>query len=260
MLEPAHQSLCQRPRQGRRPAKPKGKHMKRTILLASLGALLAVGTASTSLAQTNVITQTNVTLDLDFYLSTVAQGTVTTNHDTIVNGVEFGTINEASIISELGASTSNNFSRRAELWLVIPTKAPDDWSVEVRDGTNSPVDVTGFFTYAPGTNTVGRTTVSTSTSAVGDTQYSIDRFGLHDQTNFPALSTHFHLSGFTITTTRGVLPTATSDLTGEIESINACVDGTGEQDGNLIIIEGIVTARSEDLFPHPIPVYAGGRY
>jgi hypothetical protein len=233
--------------------------MKRTIVLASLGALLAVGTAWTSQAQTNVITQTNVTLDLDFYLSTVAQGTVTTNHDTVVDSVVFGSINEASIISELGTSTSNNFSRRAELWLVIPTKAPDDWSVVVRDGTNSPVDVTGFFTYAPGTNSVGRTTVSTTTGGVSDTEYSIDRFGLHDQTGFPALSTHFHVSGFTITTTRAVLPTAAADVAGEIESINACVDGTGEQDGNLIIIEGIVTARSEDLFPHPIPLVARAR-
>jgi hypothetical protein len=259
LLEPAHQSLCQRPVRGVGQQKPKGKHMKRTIVLATLGALLAVGTAWTSQAQTNVITQTNVTLDLDFYLSTVAQGTVSTNHDTIVDGVVFGSINEASIISELGASTSNNFSRHAELWLVIPIAAPDDWSVKVRDGTNSPVDVTGFFTYAPGTNSVGKTTVSTTTGAMGDTEYSIDRFGLHDQTGFPALSTHFHVSGFTITTTRGILPTATSDVIGEVESINACVDGTGEQDGNLIIIEGIVTARNNEGFRHPIPVFAGGR-
>ena len=224
--------------------------MKKTLLLATLGALLAVGTAWTSQAQTNVITQTNVTLDLDFYLSTVAQGTVTTNDGAVVNGVVFGNITEASIISELGASTSNNFSPHAELWLVIPTAAPDDWSVKVRDGTNSPVDVTGFFTYAPGTNSVGKTVVLTTTGAVGDTEYSIDRFGLHDQAGLPALSTHFDVSGFTITTTRGALP-------GEIESINACVDGTGEQDGNLIVIEGFVTARNNEGFPHPIPVFAG---
>ncbi len=226
---------------------------KRTVALATLGALLALGTARTSLAQTN-LTPTNVTLNLNFYLSTVAQGTVATNHDVIVNGVVFGSINDASIISELGASTSNSFSRRAELWLVIPTKTPDDWSVEVRDGTNSPVDVTGFFTYAPGTNTVGRTTVNTSSDAVGDTQYSIDRFGLHDQTGFPALSKHFHVSGFTITTTRGVVPTAAADLVGEIESINAFVDGTGESDSKLIVIEGIVTANGHELIPDPVPV------
>jgi len=231
--------------------------MKRKIVLAALGALLAVGTAWTSQAQTNVITQTNVTLDLDFYLSTVAQGTVTTNDDgAVVNGVVFGKITEASIISELGASTSNNFSRHADLWLVIPKSAPDDWSVVVRDGTNSPVDVTGFFTYVPGTNSVGKTVVST-TGGVSDTEYSIDRFGLHDKTGLPALSTHFDVSGFTITTTRGIVPTATSDVIGEVESINACVDGTGEQDGNLIIIEGIVTARSDDFFHRPIPVFAG---
>jgi hypothetical protein len=231
--------------------------MKRKLVLAALGALLAVGTAWTSQAQTNVITQTNVTLDLDFYLSTVAQGTVTTNDDgAVVNGVVFGNITEASIISELGASTSNNFSRHAELWLVIPIAAPADWSVKVRDGTNSPVDVTGFFTYVPGTNSVGKTVVST-TGGVSDTEYSIDRFGLHDQAGLPALSIHFDVSGFTITTTRGIVPTAGSELTGETESINACVDGTGEQDGNLIIIEGIVTARNNEGFPHPIPVFAG---
>jgi hypothetical protein len=198
-----------------------------------------------------------VTLDLDFYLSTVAQGTVTTNDDgAVVNGVVFGKITEASIISELGASTSNNFSHHAELWLVIPKSAPDDWSVVVRDGTNSPVDVTGFFTYVPGTNSVGKTVVST-TGGVSDTEYSIDRFGLHDQAGLPALSTHFDVSGFTITTTRGILPTAGSELTGETESINASVDGTVEQDGNLIIIEGVVTARNNEGFRHPIPVFAG---
>jgi hypothetical protein len=233
--------------------------MKRTLVLATLGALLAVGTAWTSLAQTNTVTQTNVTLDLDFYLSTVAQGTVTTNDGAIVNGVVFGNITEWSIISELGASTSNNFSRHAELLLVIPNSAPGDWSVEVRDGTNSPVDVTGFFTYVPGTNSVGKTVVSTTNGVVCDTQYSIDRFGLHDQAGLPALSTHFDVSGFTITTTRGVLPAPGSDLTGEIESINASVDGTGEHDGNLIVIEGIVSASDNDRFRRPIPVFAGGR-
>jgi hypothetical protein len=64
-------------------------------------------------------------------------------------------------------------------------------------------------------------------------------------------------SGFTITTTRGVLSTPGSDLVGEIDSINACVNGTGELDGSLIVIEGIIAARGNDRFPRPIPVFAG---
>lgn len=224
--------------------------MKRTLIAATLGALLALGTAETNQAQTSA-GGTNITLDLDFYLTTVSQGGVTTNRGTIVNGVDFGAITEASIIKDLGASLSNTFSRRAELLLVIPTNDPTNWSVVVRDGTNS-TDVTGFFNYEPGSNTVGRTLITTSTGAVADTQYSIDRFALHDQAGFPPLTTHFHVSGFTITKTLGVVSTTVGPV-GLVEQIDASVAGEGESDGNVIIVEGVITARGNNIAPNPAP-------
>jgi hypothetical protein len=228
----------------------KESSMKKATTLTILGALLAIGTAQTTPAQT-IAPQTNVTLDLDFYLTTVAQGTVTTNRGEVVNGVEFGSITEASIIRDLGASTSNSFSPRAELLLLIPTNAPTNWTVVVRDGTNS-TDVTGFFSYIPGTNSVGRTTLTTATGAVGDTQYSIDRFAVHDQAGFPPLATHFHVSGFTVTLTRGIVPTETGPV-GVIEQLDASVAGTGERNGKLIVIEGSIIARGNNLVPGPSP-------
>lgn len=229
--------------------------MKNAIRLASLTALLAVGTAPALMAQTTVA-PTNVTLDLDFYLTTVSQGTVVTNGSNIINGVQFGSITEGSIIKELGASTSNTFSGRAELALVTPVNEPDDWTVLVKDGSNT-VDVTGFFTFTPGTNSVGRTIINGADETVSDTSYSIDSFALHDATNFPPLTTHFHVRGFTITETRGVVPTATA-LFGVPESIAAEVSGEGETSGNLLIIEGLVTARPNYEVVTPVPVSTTG--
>jgi hypothetical protein len=229
--------------------------MTKAIRLASLTAVLAVGTAPALLAQTTV-PPGGVTLDLDFYLTTVSQGTVVTNGSNVINGVQFGSINEASIIKELGVSTSNTFSRRAELALVTPVNEPNDWTVLVKDGSNT-VDVTGFFTFTPGTNSVGRTVINSADQTVSDTAYSIDGFALHDATNFPALKTHFHVRGFTATTTRGVVPTA-AGVFGVTESINADVSGQGETGGNLLIIEGVVTANPNYEVATPVPVSSTG--
>jgi hypothetical protein len=230
--------------------------MKKAIGLASLTALLAAGTAATGMAQITVA-PTNVTLDLDFYLTTVSQGTVVTNGSNVINGVQFGSITESSIIKDLGTSTSNTFSRRAELALVTPVNDPDDWTVLVKDGSNT-VDVTGFFTFTPGTNSVGRTVINSSDETVSDTSYSIDGFALHDATNFPPLTTHFHVRGFTVITTRGVVPTAAAGLVGVPEGIGADVSGQGETGGNLLIIEGLVTAHPNNEVVMPAPVSSTG--
>jgi hypothetical protein len=199
-----------------------------------------VGTPDIIMAQTNV-TPTNVILDLDFNLLTVAQGSVITNGSNVINNVVLGKITEATIIRDLGTSTSNTFSRNAELVLETPINSPNVWSVFVRDGTNS-TDVTGFFTFTPGSNSVGRTVINGMSQTVSDTSFSIDSFAFHDNAGLPAVQTHFEVSGFTIVTSGGVVPTAAGPL-GIPESFNANVSGTGATDGKLIIIEGSITAR-----------------
>jgi hypothetical protein len=218
--------------------------MKKTLTLAVIGTLLGVAAPRSTMAQTNV------TLDLDFYLTTVSQGTVSTNDGVIVSNVRFGFIDEATIISELGASTSNTFSRRAELLLVFPTNAPNDWTVLVRDGSNS-VDVTGFFDHTNGTNTVGSTIFNPRTGGVTDTEYSIERFSLNDQPGFPPLTTHFTVRGLTITTTHGAVATP-AGVFGVTDSITADVSGTGSSGGDLILLQGSVIAKAEFFPPSPV--------
>jgi hypothetical protein len=209
-------------------------------ILASVTALLMVGTAHVIMAQTNV-TPTNVVLDLDFNLITVAQGSVITNGSNVINNVVFSNITEATIIRDIGNSTSNTFSRRAELVLETPTNSPNIWSVFVRDGSNS-TDVTGFFTFTPNSNSVGRTVVNGMSQTVSDTSFSIDGFAFHDSAGLPAVQTHFEVSGFTIVTSGGIVPTAVGPV-GIPESFSAKVSGTGATDGKLIIIDGSISAR-----------------
>jgi hypothetical protein len=217
--------------------------MKKAIGIASLAALMTVGIAQTTLAQTN--TQTNLVLDLDIRLTAVSAGSVSTNHGVVMDGVDFTKITSRGIIQELGAATSNSFSEDAKLVLVTPTNSLANWTVEVRDGTNS-FDVTGFFGHTAGTNVVTSTFMNTNNGASGTTDYSIDSFSLHDAAGSAPLTTHFTVSGFTVAKMRGVLGEAGGVL-GETGSIVANVSGTGDDGGKPIVTEGSIFAHGNNV-------------
>ena len=200
-------------------------------------ALLMAAALQTAPAQTTNIDEALV---LNFNLNVVSQGPTTTTSAGVVSDVQVSRITSRDIIVVLGAATGNNFSTRARLVVLTPTNDLEEWTVQIQDGAND-VDVTGFIVHNPGASSVGSAWVTRRTGAAGGTEYSIDGFGLQDQAGFPALTKHFNVSGFTATTSRGVV-NRRGQITGVIDSIDADVSGTGDSGGQLLIIEGTVDA------------------
>jgi hypothetical protein len=115
-------------------------------LTAISTALMLAGVARINAATTNLVQ------NISFALTCYEQGSTnhpSTNVTTIaVNKFRLTT---KDIIGEIGLATSNRFSGKAQLVLVTDTASSNSVStVEIRDGTNAPVDVSSFFTIGEG--------------------------------------------------------------------------------------------------------------
>ncbi len=202
-------------------------------------ALLMAVALQTAPAQ---VTNTEEALVLNFNLNGVSQGPTATTPGGVASDVRVSTITSRDVIQVLGAATGNNFSRKARLILITPTNNLEDWTVQIQDGGTT-VDVTGFVVHNPGGASVGSAFVNNRTGAANGTEYSIDGFGLQDQAGYPSLSAHFGVSGFTATTSTGLV-NRRGQVIGQTDSIQADVSGTGDSNGQLLIIEGTVDAES----------------
>lgn len=210
--------------------------MKKPFGIIPIAALMLAGAAQTTLAQT----QTDEVLVLNIQLKAVSQGPTTTNRAGVVSSsVQVHRITSGEIIQVLGASTGNSFSTNAHLVLLTPTNDLDNWTVQVRDGSVQ-VDVSGFITHQPGTTEVGSSSFNPRTGNASGADYGVDGFSLHDQGGFPALTEHFSVSGLTITSSRGVV--RRGQVVGQVDRVDAQVSGTGDNNGNAIVIQGSVHA------------------
>jgi hypothetical protein len=203
----------------------------------SVAALLIAGVAQTSLGQA----QTNNLLALNIDLTAVSQGAVTTNWGGTVTDLHFSRITSRGIIQELGAALTNTFSGRARLVVVTSTNAPDNWTIQIQDGTNAPVDVTGFFGHQPGTPSVGGSWTNSRSGESGTADYSVDSFSLHDKAGSPALTNHFSVSGFTTLSSTLVSNRWRTNAV-QVDTISAQVSGTGDSHGAPALVTGSITA------------------
>ncbi len=186
-------------------------------------ALLMAVALQTAPAQ---VPNTEEALVLNFNLNGVTQGPTATTPGGVASDVRVSTITSRDVIQVLGAATGNNFSRKARLILITPTNNLEDWTVQIQDGGTT-VDVTGFVVHNPGGASVGSAFVNNRTGAANGTEYSIDGFGLQDQAGYPSLSAHFGVSGFTATTSTGLV-NRRGQVIGQTDSIQADVSGTGD--------------------------------
>ncbi len=219
--------------------------------LIPMAAVLMAAALQTASAQ---VTNTYEALVLNFNLNAVTQGPTTTTSAGAQTGVQTSRITSRDIIVVLGAATGNTFSRHARLVVLTPTNNLENWIVQVQDGTTS-VDVTGFIGHQPGPNSVGSSLVRRN-GATSVTEYSIDGFTLQDQAGFPLLTAHFGVSGFTATSASGVV-NRRGQLVGQIDTIDADVSGTGDNNGAVEIIEGTVDAEgigTQTIVSNPVIV------
>jgi hypothetical protein len=206
-----------------------------------LAALLLAGVAQPNHAQA----QTNAELALNIDLTAVSQGTATTNRDGTVTDLQYTRITSMGIIQVLGTALTNTFSHRAQLVVLAPTNSLDNWTIQIHDGTNTAVDVTGFFVHQPGSNSVSGAWTNKRTGQSGITDYSVDTFSLQDQNGFPALTEHFSVSGFTALNSAMVL-NRKGTVVGQAGNISAQVSGTGDSQGTPTLVTGSITADGFD--------------
>lgn len=206
--------------------------------IISVAALFMAGLAQTNFAQA----QTNEVLSLNIDLTAVSQGPATTNHQGTITDLQCSRITSRSIIQVLGTALGDTFSRRAKLVVVTPTNSLENWTIQIDDGTNAPVDVTGFFGHQPGSVSVSGTKTDRKGNA-SVTDFSVDSFSLLDQTNSPALTEHFSVSGFTVLESKAVVKHH-GTVVGQSVNISAQVSGAGDNKGTPTVITGSITAES----------------
>jgi len=204
------------------------------LKLTAIAALFAVAAFRTNADTTNLVQ------DVSIQLTGYRQGAPRTNSTSIVVGVDSTSVGTAGVIAALGAATGNSFSTGARLVSVTPVSGGDS-SVQVRDGGNT-VDVTMFFSHQQFGDTLFTSITSRSTGRTSESDFSVQRFALHDAGGFPALTLHFDVQGITENndTAVGGVSSPGSNLAGNVV-------GTGDRAGRFMIMQGFITIRGHTL-------------
>jgi hypothetical protein len=200
------------------------------LKLTAIAALFAVAALRTNADTTNLVQ------DVSIQLTGYRQGAARTNSTSIVVGLDSTPVGTAGVIAALGAATGNSFSAGAHLVSVTPV-AGGDSSVQVRDGDNT-VDVTMFFSHQQFGDTLFTSNTTRKTGRTLESDFSIQRFALHDATGFPALTLHFDLQGVTEAD-----DTAVGGVSSPGSDVTASVVGSGDRNGRSTLFQGSITIR-----------------
>jgi len=213
----------------------------KTLKMAILAAVAFAGVLQVQ-AQT-----TNVVQTMSIQLFGFSQGGVSNFRGTVTTNVNLVQVNTRQIIQALATATMNSFSSTSKLVLLTPIDGSAAPTVQVRDGSNPPVDVTGFFIIQPLSESVDSGVFNTRTQRSTSVSYKVVRFILQDNDSQP-IGLHFDVDG--ITTINTTTPPDGSPAT---PTIDANVSGSGDRNGNLLILQGSI-----DIFGHTLEVEEGG--
>jgi hypothetical protein len=195
--------------------------------LTAIAALFAVATLRSNADTTNLVQ------DITIQLSGFRQGATQTNGNNVSVGVDSTHIGTDGVIAALGASTGNSFSKSARL--VSATSLSDgSSSVQIRDGGNS-VDVTGFFAHEQFGDTLQTGSANLRNGRSSESDFSVQRFALHDVGGYPPLTLHFDVQGIT-----EVDDSANGGVSSPGSNLSSNVVGTGDRSGRFMILEGSV--------------------
>jgi hypothetical protein len=193
------------------------------------------------LAQSNAAT-TNLVQTISIALAGYEQGPTnhpSTNVTTIaVNRFRLTT---KELITEIGLATSNSFSGRAQLVLVTDTASSNSVSsVEIRDGTNAPVDVSSIFTIGEGFGV--RSLYSNSATGVSS---AVRYHNLHLAETNSTLASSLNLRGFAVTTR---VSFKCFDNLISVDTVNADVAGTSvDTNGIPGVVNGSVSISGDTI-------------
>lgn len=200
--------------------------LKLTVISTTI---MFVGMAQIYAATTNLVQNINIAL------TCYEQGP--TNQpaaDITTVAVNKFRVTTKDIIAEIGMTTSNNFSGMAHLVLVRNTVSSNSVSsVEIRDGTNSPVDVSSFFSIGQGFGVH-----SSYFNSVTGTGSSVRYSNLHVMLTNSTLTASLNLRGFAITTR---VSFKCYDNVIRVDTVNADVAGTSvDTNGIPGVVNGLV--------------------
>jgi hypothetical protein len=207
--------------------------MKQFNKLTAIAALFTLAALRTNADTTNLVQNINI------QLSAFRQGGTQTSGSYVTRGVDTSRIGTGAVIAALGAATGNSFSTSAQLVSVTPL--PDGFSsIVIRDGANS-VDVTAFFAHEQFGDTLhtGISNSRTGRSSVSD--FSVQRFALHDVGGFMPLTLHFDVQGIAEDndSSNGGVSSPGSNLQGNLV-------GTGDRNGVFLILQGAISVHGHD--------------
>ena len=193
------------------------------------------------MAQINAAT-TNLVQHISFALTFYEQGP--TNHPTLDKttvAVNKFAVTTKTIIAAIGAATSNDFSANAKLVLVQDATLSNGVSiVEIRDGTNTPVNVTSFFSKT-NSNSVHSLHFNGATGIGSGLKYSDFQLAVTNS----AMLASLNLSGFAITTHTSIKDKET--VIG-VDTVEADVAGTGtDTNGVPAVVNGSVNILGNTL-------------
>jgi hypothetical protein len=177
--------------------------------------------------------QTNLVQNLNLRLFGYQQGGTTTNRSLVVTSVDTVRMDTRQVMRALAAATANTFTPASKLVLVTPLDggAP---AIQVRDGENT-VDVSGFFIWEQIGEAINSSVLNTRLGASVQNTYRLQRLVLQDAEGCPALPEHFDVRGLATKTT-------TTSGRGAGESLILEVVGTGDLNGEFLIIQGTISA------------------
>jgi hypothetical protein len=200
------------------------------VKMAAMAALISLGVSETRADQTNVVQ------NIGIQLRGVQPGGPVTNRFSVTTGIAPARIDTRQVIQALGAGTANTFSGRARLVLVTPLDGGFS-SIQVRDGNNT-VDVTSFFAHDQLSDFVSGSVSNMFTGKISNLDYSIQRFALANSGS-ASLSLHFDVNGF-------ASETSLSGLSG-VSNLELEVSGSGDLNGNLVILQGSIEVQGGRL-------------
>jgi hypothetical protein len=210
------------------------------IFKLAIAAALAFAGAGQLRAQ-----QTNQVQNLNIQLFGFSQGGSNQFGTMIETNATFVRVGNQQVIQALGAATSNSFSIASKLVVVSPLDG-GNLSVQVRDGSNAPVDVSGFFSFQAVSDSVNGSVFNTKTGHGASVGYEIARFALGDDGDVP-LNLHLDVRGFT--TASSTWPPSNTRNFG----VSANVSGVGEFNGQLEILQGSIA-----IFGRTVEVTSAG--
>jgi hypothetical protein len=206
--------------------------MKLSSKLAAVLLLLAAALPSRA-------DHTNLVQTLHLQLLGLKQGATTTAGNLTSTSVDAVPVGSRHVIKALGVATGNSFTTDARLMLITPLNGGNS-SVEVRDG-DAKVDVSGFFYQVLVSASVSSSTSNSRSGRSSGNDYSIQEFVMQDNPDYPPVSLHFSVRGVT------VVSSSSSPVAGSSSELSASVSGSGDRDGELLILQGGVDVKGRAL-------------